>query len=181
MSVNLKEYSNHTFRRGRSRFVEALWMFVQWLFVSSWIPGAAHRRWLLRLFGARIGKAVDIKPGVRVKFPWRLKIGNHSWIGENVWIDNLADIDIAANCCISQGVYLCTGSQDWKCPTFDLIVKPIQLEQGAWVAAQASVAPGVRIGEGAVLTLGSCAVKNLDAWGIYQGNPARLLGQREIR
>jgi putative colanic acid biosynthesis acetyltransferase WcaF len=176
---DLARFANPDFSRGRSRAIEALWLIVQWLFVSSWLPGAPHRRFLLRLFGAQIGKGVDIKPGVRVKFPWRLEIGNHSWIGEDVWIDNLALVRIGRNCCLSQAAYLCTGSHDWKSPTFDLISRPIIIEDGSWVAARGSVGPGVRIGRGAVLTLGSIAVADLGAWGVYQGNPAARVKERK--
>jgi putative colanic acid biosynthesis acetyltransferase WcaF len=161
--------------------VEAIWLLVQWAFVSSWLPGSAHRRWLLRVFGAKVGKGVQIKPGVRVKFPWRLEIGDHSWIGEDVWIDNLALVTIGPNCCISQRAYLCTGSHDWSRPTFDLIVRPIQIGQAAWIAACSTVAPGVTIGDGAVLAFGSVAVRDLEPWTIYAGASARPIRKREVK
>lgn len=178
--MNLTQYSSGTFTRGKSRFVEALWLATQWLFLSSWLPGATLRRVLLRLFGASIGKGVVVKPGVKVKFPWRLDIGDHCWIGEDVWIDNLAPVRIGSNCCLSQGAYLCTGSHSWKAPTFDLIVRPILIGDGAWIAARASVGPGVTVGEGAILTLGSSATCDLKPWGIYQGNPARRIKERQL-
>lgn len=177
---SLADFANPEFTRGRPRLIEALWLIMQWLFISSWLPGAAHRQWLLRFFGARIGEGVDIKPGLKVKFPWRLEVGDHSWIGEDVWIDNLASIKIGSNCCISQGVYLCTGSHDWKSPSFNLITKPIHIEDGAWVAARSSIGPGVTVGRGAVLTLGSSAVSDLGPWGIYRGNPAKLIRTRQV-
>lgn len=178
--VDLERFANPEFARGRTRIIEALWLIVQWLLVSSWLPGAWHRRVLLRLFGARIGKGVDIKPRVRVKFPWRLQIGDFSWIGEDVWIDNLAPVAIGDNCCISQGAYICTGSHDWRSPTFDLIVRPVLIECGAWIAARAVIAPGVTVREGAVLTLGSCAQSDLARWGVYSGCPAKLVRQRRL-
>jgi putative colanic acid biosynthesis acetyltransferase WcaF len=176
----LKEYSNGQFLRGRSRVIEGMWLLVQWLLVSSWIPGAAHRRWLLRAFGADIGERVNIKPGVRVKFPWRLSIGKHSWIGADVWIDNLAQVTIGPNCCISQGSYFCTGNHDWSQQTFDLVARAIRVETGAWVAAHSIVGPGVVIGEGAVLGLGSVATKDLRPWTVYQGAPAVPVRARVI-
>ncbi len=179
--VRLAHYRNALFSRGRSRFIEALWLLVQCAFVSSWIPGSAHRRWLLGAFGATVGKGVQIKPGVRVKFPWRLEISDHSWIGEDVWIDNLAPVTIASNCCISQRVYLCTGSHDWSRPTFDLIVRPIHIKQAAWIAACSTVGPGVTVGEGAVLALGSVATHDLEPWTIYTGIPAKPVRKREIK
>jgi putative colanic acid biosynthesis acetyltransferase WcaF len=177
----LKDFANLHFSRGRARVVEALWLLTQWALVASWIPGAAHRRWLLRAFGAKIGEGVDIKPGVRVKFPWRLEVGDHSWLGENVWIDNLDKVSIGANCCISQGAYLCTGSHDWSRSTFDLITAPIRIDEGAWIAACSKIGPGVTVGEGAVLGLGSVANKDLQPWTIYLGVPAVYVRARVMR
>jgi putative colanic acid biosynthesis acetyltransferase WcaF len=156
-TVRLGSYENGWFTRGRSKIVEALWLCVDALLVSSWVPGSWHRRLVLRLFGARIGRRVSIKPRVRVKFPWRLVVGDDSWLGECVWIDNLERVEIGSNCCLSQGAHLCTGSHDWTRPGFDLIVKPIRIEDGAWIAARAAVGPGVTVGKGGVLGLGSVA------------------------
>lgn len=180
-TVNLGDFDNSWFDRGRRRIVEALWLLVGSLLVSSRIPGASHRRWLLQLFGARIGAGVHIKPGVRVKFPWRLTIGPRSWIGEDVWIDNLDTVAIGADCCISQGAYLCTGSHDWTKTTFDLIVKPIRIEDGAWIAAHAIVAPGVNVGTGAVLGLGSLATTDLAEWMVHIGVPSRPARPRILK
>jgi putative colanic acid biosynthesis acetyltransferase WcaF len=183
---SLKDFANPHFSRGRGRVVEALWLLVQWALVASWIPGATHRRWLLRAFGAKIGKGVDIKPGVRVKFPWRLEVGDHSWLGENVWIDNLDKVSIGANCCISQGAYICTGSHNWSRSTFDLMTGPIRINEGAWIAACSIVGSGVTVGEGAVLGLGSVATKDLQPWTINLGVPAvyvraRIVGADEVK
>jgi putative colanic acid biosynthesis acetyltransferase WcaF len=178
--VRLKDFSNPQFVRGRSFFVEGLWRLVQWAFVSSWIPGDAHRRWLLRAFGARVGRRVVLATRIRVTFPWRLEIGDYSWVGENVWIDNLDKVTIALNCCISQGAYLCTGSHDWSRPTFDLITRPIDIKEGAWIAARTTVGPGVTVGEGAVLGLGGVANHDLEPWTIYIGVPATPIRTRVI-
>ncbi len=176
---DLRQFSS-TLSRGRSFWVEGFWLLVQALFVRSWLPGSTHRRWLLRWFGAQIGKGVVIKPGVRVKFPWRLTVGDYSWIGEGVWIDNLAPVEIGKHCCISQEAYLCTGSHDWSAPGFDLILKPIVLKDGVWVAARAVVGPGVTLEEGAVLALGSLATKDLERWGVFLGVPAKRIKERCI-
>ncbi len=170
--VRLDTYDRKSFDRGRPRWIEALWLVVECLLVSSPLPGAAHRRWLLRLFGARIGKGVDIKPRVRIKFPWKLTVGDGSWIGEGVWIDNLADVQIGSHCCISQAAYLCTGSHDWSKPSFDLITAPIDIEDGSWICARSIVGPGVTTGEGSVLALGSVATRDLAPWSVYSGVPA---------
>ncbi len=176
--IQLNCFNNFEFNRGRSIFVESIWIIIQKLFVSSWIPGSYHRCFLLRLFGANIGHKVNIKPGVKIKFPWKLSIGEFSWIGENVWIDNLSPVNIGKNCCISQGAYLCTGSHDWSHPHFNLITKSIIIENGAWIAAKSIIAPGVFVGEGAILTLGSIATKDMEKWMIYCGNPAKPLRKR---
>ena len=178
--MQLSKYNNAWFSRGRSKLVEVLWLVLDAALVRSWVPGALHRRLILRAFGAIIGKRVVIKPGTRIKFPWRLEIGDDSWVGEDVWIDNLAAVQIGANCCISQGVYICTGSHDWGTPTFDLIVKPVKIEDGAWLASRSVIGPGVVVGEGAVLSLGSVATSDLAPWGIYQGVAATLVKQRRV-
>lgn len=167
--------------RGRSLIVIALWLLADALIVSSWIPGSTIRRAILRMFGARIGTGVVIKPRVKIKYPWKLEIGDSSWIGEGVWIDNLASVSIGANVCVSQGAYLCTGSHSWTRRTFDLIVQPIDIEEGAWIAAASVVGPGVRVRKGAVLALGSVATAGLDPFLIYRGNPAEVITTRTIR
>jgi putative colanic acid biosynthesis acetyltransferase WcaF len=162
--MRLDSFNRHGFDRGRSRIVEALWLICGGLFVSSGLPGSLLRVLILRAFGAHISTGVVIKPHVRVKFPWRLSIGAYSWVGEDVWIDNLAQVSIGGQCCVSQAAYLCTGSHDWSKRTFDLMTKPIVIEDGAWICAKATVGPGVRVGEGAVLELGSVATRDLDPW-----------------
>lgn len=179
--VRLEAFNNAAFDRQRPAMVEALWIVVQEALLRSFLPGSAHRRLLLRMFGARIGRGVVIKPRVRVKFPWKLEVGDHSWIGEGVWIDNLAPVRIGSNCCVSQEAYLCTGSHDWSKPTFDLIVQPIELRDGAWVAARGVLGPGVVVGEGAVLLLGGVATKPLEPWIIYSGSPAQPVRRRAIK
>jgi len=180
ISIDLDKFRNSNFHRGRSALVEMFWILLSCLFVSSFLPGSMHRKLLLRLFGAKIEQGVVIKPRVRIKFPWRLSVGRNSWLGENIWIDNLVEVNIGQNCCISQGAYLCTGSHDWKKSTFDLQAKPITLHKGAWMAAYSVVGPGVTVGEGAVLSLGSVATKDLTAWTIYRGNPPIRVGPREM-
>ena len=177
---HLADYTPGSFSRGRPAVIELAWMLVQAAFVSSWVPGSTHRRWLLRAFGARIGPGVVVKPRVRVKFPWRLEVGEHTWIGEGAWIDNLAAASIGANCCISQDAYLCTGSHDWSSPSFDLRTAAIRVDDGAWVAARATVGPGVTVGKGAVLGLGSVATNDLAPWTVSLGVPAVEVGKRNI-
>lgn len=153
-------------------------MLVQWLFVRSWLPGSRYRCWLLSCFGAEVGRGVVIKPGMRVKFPWKLTLGNYVWLGEEVWIDNLAPVRIGNHVCLSQGAYLCTGSHNWSSDTFDLIAHPITVEDRAWVCARVVVGPGVVIGEGAIVSLGSVATKDVPPSHIVSGSPARPVKRR---
>ena len=166
----LEKFSNSEFHRGRPRVVEALWILISGVFVSSWLPGSAWRVLLLRLFGAKIGQSVVVKPRLLVKFPWRLSIGNHCWLGERLWIDNLADVIINDNVCISQGVYFCTGSHDWASITFDLVVKQINVESHVWVCARSSIGPGVTIREGAVVAMGCVISKDISSWTVHYFN-----------
>lgn len=108
-------------------------------------------------------------------------VGNHVWIGENAWIDNLAAVTLDSNVCLSQKVYLCTGNHDWSDPAFQLTIAPIHIQEGSWIAAGAMVGPGVTVQRGAVLTLGGVAARSLDAMTIYAGNPAQPVKQRVIR
>ncbi|MDJ0922060.1 MAG: WcaF family extracellular polysaccharide biosynthesis acetyltransferase [Henriciella sp.] len=179
--MKLETFDNSDFKRGRSLVVELVWIVVSVLLFRSPLPGSGWRRSLLRLFGAKISDGVVIKPNVRIKFPWRLSVGAHSWIGEDVWIDNLAMVTIGESACLSQAAYLCTGSHDWAIESFDLITEPITLEDKSWVAAKAVVAPGVTIKEGAVLALGSVAHKDLEPWTVYVGNPAEPVRPRAVR
>ena len=133
---------------------------------------------LLRMTGASVGAGVVIKPRVTIKYPWKLTVGDNSWIGEQVWIDNLDQVTIGAHVCISQGALLLCGNHDYKKPTFDLITGPIVLENGVWIGAKASVGPGVTCGSYSVLAMGSVATKNLEEWIVYQGNPALAVRQR---
>lgn len=178
--MRLDTFSSAEFDRGVSLAIEVVWVILSGLLIASWLPGSGWRVQLLRVFGANIGDRVVVKPGVRVKFPWRLSIGNNSWIGEDVWIDNLVNVSIGENSCISQGAYICTGSHDWTSSTFDLIVQPITIQDHAWVAAKSSVGPGVTVGEGAILSIGSTATKNLEPWSIHHGSPATFVRKRVL-
>lgn len=177
--MELFRYSTRGYEPGRCFFIRVVWGLVDGCFMSSWLPGSLIRRVVLRLFGARIGKGVVIKPRVKIKFPWRLSIGDHSWIGENVWIDNLGDVAIGSNSCVSQGAYLCTGNHRWDSDTFDLVIQGIQIGNSVWIGACSSVAPGTVIQEGVVLKIGSSCNGVLVSWSIYGGVPAQFLRKRE--
>lgn len=127
-----------------------------------------------------MGKKVLIKPGVNIKYPWQLEIGDNCWIGERVWIDNLAKVRIGSHVCLSQGAMLLCGNHDYGKSTFDLILGEIKLEDGAWIGALSVVGPGVTVGSHALLSVGSVATRNLDGWKIYRGNPAEVVCERVI-
>lgn len=171
--MDLSSYSiGNEFLRGRSCWFEALWLLIQALFVNTWIPGSVFRVYLLRLFGAKIGCGVVLRPYLRVKFPWKLVIGNYVWMGEGVWIDNLAMVTVGNSVCISQGAFLCTGNHDWRKTNFDLNTRPIIIEDSAWICSQVKLAPGTMVGQGAIITLGSVASGSVSPWTIYTGVPA---------
>lgn len=164
---------------GASFHVRALWFFFgQPLFYSPLIPGSHWRCLLLRLFGSRIGTNCVLKPGIKVKFPWRLTLGNNCWIGEDVWIDNLASVSIGDNACISQGVYFCTGNHNYRTSSFDLIVKPILIEDQSWIGAFSIIAPGVTIASQSIVSLGSVVSTDVNYNEVVSGNPAKFVRLR---
>lgn len=177
---DLSAYNNSWYKPGHP-VKRALWYFINAaFFLNPFFPFSAPKKMFLRMFGAKVGKGVVIKPSVNIKYPWKLHIGNHVWIGESVWIDNLALVKIGDHCCISQGAMLLCGNHNYKKTSFDLIVREIHLENGVWIGAQSLVAPGTICHSHAVLTAGSMATASLEAYGIYTGNPAVKIREREI-
>lgn len=166
--MRLDHFDNRDFSRGASRAKEALWMVVSGTLFGSWLPGSGWRVKLLRAFGATVGQGAVIKPHVTIKFPWRLTIGDHVWIGERAWIDNLAEVTIGSHSCISQSAYLCTGSHDWTDPEFGLITRPIQIGNGCWVGARSSLAPGTTMEDGSILAMNTLGTGRLAANTIYR-------------
>ena len=179
--IDLNTYDNSWYQTGGSKIKMLVWYFVNELCMNSgWLFVSGIRRSILRIFGAKIGKGVVIKPHVSIKYPWRLSIGDNCWIGENVWIDNLADVTIEDNVCISQGAMLLCGNHNYKKTTFDLMIGEIKLEDGAWVCAKSVVCPGVTMKSHSILTVGSIATKDCEAYSIYQGDPAVKIKERVI-
>jgi putative colanic acid biosynthesis acetyltransferase WcaF len=180
LKTDLSKYNNSWYQPG-SRLKRVLWYIVNELVLKNrFNPSSSLKIFWLKCFGAQIGVGVVIKPGVNIKYPWKLKMGNHCWIGEGVWIDNLDHVIIGDNVCISQGAFLLCGNHNYKSPAFDLIVKPISLEPGSWIGAKSIVGPGVTVGSHAVLSLGSVTTNNLEPYGIYRGNPATKIKTRTI-
>jgi putative colanic acid biosynthesis acetyltransferase WcaF len=180
-AVDLSRFDNSWYDPGRNRVVQALWFFVGLpLLRCSFIPFSAFRVHMLRIFGASVGRGVVIKPGVRIKYPWRLCIGDFSWVGEDAWVDNLASVTVGDNVCISQDAYLCTGNHDWSDPAFRLMIKPIVLKHGSWVGARATICPGVTLNTCAVAAAGSVVTRDVGVYEIHSGNPAQCVRIRQI-
>ncbi|QDT15524.1 Galactoside O-acetyltransferase [Alienimonas californiensis] len=163
-----------------------LWWAIWWpvgalALDSALLPISRLKAPLLRAFGATIGKGLVMKPRVRVKDPRNLVIGDHCWVGEGVWIDNLAQVTLGNDVCLSQGAYLCTGGHNYARASFDLVTGPITVEGQAWVGAKAVLLPGVTVGAGAVVAAGSVVTKDVPPGMIVGGNPARVLRPRPTR
>ncbi len=179
--ADLSKFNNDWYDPGKSFPARALWYLVNALFfLTALNPFSGLKVFLLRLFGARAGAGVAIKPRLNIKYPWLLEIGDHSWIGEGVWIDNLAKVSIGSNVCISQGAYLCTGNHDYTKESFDLIVKPIIVEDGVWIGAKAIISPGVILKSHSVIAAGSVVTRDTEPYTVYQGNPASAVRLRTM-
>lgn len=178
MGTNLASYNNSWYRPG-SAIKRFCWYGMNVLFLKgNWFPFYKPKIWLLRIFGAKVGRNVLIKPGVHIKYPWFLEIGDNVWVGEKAWIDNLSKVKIGNNVCLSQASWLLSGNHDYTKTTFDLIIKDIILEDGVWIGAGAVVCGGAVCRENSVLMLGSVAAGELKANGIYRGNPAVWIKER---
>ena len=164
---------------GRSLPVLSLWFCLgSPLLSASWLPGSAWRVQLLRRFGASLGRGCRLKPGLRVKFPWRLRCGDHCWLGEDVWIDNLASVTLGDRVCLSQGAYLCTGNHDYRSADFGLRLGSITVGSDAWIGARAVLAPGTNVCEAAVVALGAVASGKVPPATVVRGNPSKPSGSR---
>ena len=177
----MSKFNNEWYNPGRNAVVRFLWYVINAVVFNSYvIPFSGIKSSMLKLFGAKVGNNCTIKPKVNIKYPWKLSLGNNVWIGEKVWIDNLDKVEIGNNVCISQGALLLSGNHDYKKEAFDLLVSPIKIEDGVWIGAKSVVTQGVIAHEGAILSVGSVASQNLDAYSIYKGNPAKMIRIREI-
>ena len=165
--------------RGRSKVVTQLWWLVQdslFKFSPKFMYG--FRCALLRLFGAKIGKGVLIRPSATITYPWKLKIGDYSWVGDDSVIYNLGQVDIGSNVAIAHRVYLCTGFHEIDKVTFDIGAKPIKIENEVWLPNDVFVGPGVTIGRGAVVGARSSVFSSMPAGMICYGSPAKPIKQR---
>jgi putative colanic acid biosynthesis acetyltransferase WcaF len=156
--MNLKKFKNKSTHN--TYFLKYfLWYITSSLFFNSSIPGCKIRSILLKLFGSNIGKNIVIKPNVKIKYPWKLIIGEDVWIGENVWIDNISQVTIGSNTCISQGAYICSGSHDFHDEEFGLLMQEVEIGGNCWIAAKSLIGPGVKIEDGSFIKFGSVVLK----------------------
>ena len=166
--------------RGKPGWYVQLWWIVQSIlfglspqFMYGW------RRWLLRCFGATVGKKVLIRPTARITYPWKVCIGDYTWIGDDVVLYSLGEITIGSNVVISQRSYICAASHDYTKPSFDIIASKVQIEEEAWLATDVFVSPGVNIGKGTVVGARSSVFEELPAMKICFGSPAKPIRERE--
>ncbi|MEB9907329.1 MULTISPECIES: putative colanic acid biosynthesis acetyltransferase [Bacillus cereus group] len=179
MKIDLSKYDQSWYSRGKSGVIVLLWWLIQGtIFKFSLHNMYGWRNFLLRLFGAKLGKGVKVRSSAKFTYPWKVSIGNHSWIGDNVQFYSLEEIHIGANCVISQESYLCTGSHDLKDLHFGLITKPIHVKDGAWIASDVFVYPGVTIHELGVAAARSTVLKDIPFNEIHAGFPAKFIKKR---
>jgi putative colanic acid biosynthesis acetyltransferase WcaF len=178
--VNLRGFdSSIGLERGAGKLKEVSWYLVKVMFFLSALPYPNGLKCvLLRLFGAKVGSGVIIKPRVNIHFPWKLKIGNDVWIGEEVFLLNFEQLTVGNNVCISQRAFLCGGNHDFRIPEMPYRNGMITLMDGVWIGASVFVSPGVTVGTDSVVTAGSVVTGNLLPNGIYKGNPLAYIKQR---
>ena len=179
--TDLSTFDNSWYNPGNT-IKRISWYFTNILFFQNpFFPFIGLKVLLLRFFGAKIGTGVVIKPNVNIKYPWFLTIGDYVWIGEGVWIDNLDIVEIGNHSCISQGALILSGNHHYEKISFDLLLRPIKIEDGVWIGAKAMVTQGVRCGSHSILAVGSIASSNLEAYKMYRGNPAVIVKDRFIK
>lgn len=159
-----------------------LWNCIYWILFRPFNANIFKnwRSFVLRLFGARIGKNANIYASVKIWAPWNLEIGTFSTLGPQVDCYNQGEIKIGDNCNISQKTYLCASTHDFSISNFPLVLRPIEIEDQVWVAADAFIGPGVSIGKGAVVGARAAVFKDVGKWTVVGGNPAGFIKIREI-
>lgn len=179
MYQDLRQFRLPARFRGRSAVVVQLWWLVQaTLFRGSPQVFYGWRRWLLRLFGAKLGRGVLLRPTVEITYPWKLTVGDYSWVGDGAVLYTLGEIHIGAHSVVSQRSYICTGSHKPESPSFDIFAVPVRIGSECWIASDVFVAPGVSIGDGAVVGARSTVFDDLPPGMICYGNPARPVRAR---
>lgn len=174
--IDLSKFNNNSYQRGASRGKELAWWVVRSLFFATWFPvPSLVKVKLLRLFGAQVGQGVVIRSRVNVTMPWRLRIGDHVWIGDEVMILSLAEVIIGSHSCLSQRAFLCTGSHDFAKESFNLVTGPIEVGESCWIGAQSFVGLGVMMGDGSRCFAGAVVVKDVANDQVVGGVPAKVV------
>lgn len=163
------------------RLKRLVWQLT-WMIAARWTPPPFHkwRIFLLRIFGAKVSWKAYVYSDVKIWAPWNLSIDDYGTLARGVDCYNIADVRIGIRAVVSQGAYLCTGTHDYKEPSFPLLAKPIQIGKRAWICANAFVGPGVTVADGAILAAAGVAFRDLDAWKVYAGNPAEFQRMRPV-
>jgi putative colanic acid biosynthesis acetyltransferase WcaF len=171
--VNLKLFDPKLgLNRGSSKLKEIAWYLIKISFFLAAFPfPSSFKIYLLKLFGAKIGTGVIIKPRVNIHFPWKLEVGNDVWIGEEALILNFEKVVIGNNVCISQRSFLCGGNHDYRIPSMPYRNKPIILKDGCWIGACSFIGPGVTIGVDTVVIVGSVVTSDLESNIVCRKNP----------
>jgi putative colanic acid biosynthesis acetyltransferase WcaF len=174
--VSLKDFdASLNLDRGAGRFKEMAWYLIKMVFFLSAFPYPSSLKvWLLRMFGAKAGSGIIIKPRVNIHMPWKMEIGDYVWLGEEVFILNFEKVTIGNDVSVSQRAFLCCGNHDYRDPSMSYRNAPITLEDGCWVGASSFVGPGVTIGIDSVVLAGSIVNSSLARDGVYGGNPPVL-------
>jgi len=166
----------------QQKIARAAWMLVRGsLFRWSFHNWYGWRRFLLRSFGARVGRDARLRPTVMIEIPWNLELGDHCRVGDHAILYSLGTIRIGRLAVISQYAHLCAGTHDYTLKSFPLRLMPITIGEEAWIAADAFVGPGISVGDRAVVGARAVVVKDVGASEVVVGNPARVVKMREIR
>ena len=158
--IKLNSFKNQKIYDERNFLVHIFWFLINNLFFNSFIPFNRLKIKILKVFGAKIGNNVIIKNYIKIKFPWKLVIGDNVWMGEEVWIDNISNVIIEDNCCISQGTYICTASHNFKKETFDLITESITIGESSWIGAKSIILLGAKVPKNSFVKAGSIFKKS---------------------
>ncbi len=179
--LRLDNWDDSGFDYGKPVFFVFLWFLCQeTLFRFSPVPLYSFRRWLVRLFGGTIGRGVILRPRARLHYPWRIEIGDYTSIGDDAWLYSIAPIKIGSHSVISQKSFLCTAGHDYEDPHFKTTATPIVLGDGVWLAADVYVAPGVTIGDNAVIGARSSVFHDMPEETICYGYPCKPIRKRRL-
>ena len=153
--------------RGASALKVQMWWLVQET-LFRWSPQWAYgfRNWLAKIFGARIGRGVLLRPSCKITYPWKVSIGEFSWIGDNVTLYSLGDIQIGKNTIVSQNSYICAATHDYTKSTFDILDLPVKIGNSVWLASDVFIAPGITICDTTIISLRSTVTKDIRESGV---------------